>query len=188
MNWIILTYKVPPEPVRKRMALWRKIKGLGALYLQNGICLLPKSDEHVRKLRMLDLEIAECGGEAVVLETVAIDQSQQQKLVSRFNEDRNEAYREFLEQCDVFEGEISKERAAKKFTFAELEENDENLKKLQKWIEKIRKLDFFTAELSGEATRRLEQCEATLDAFGLEVFNAHEESRGGGGTSAGVDA
>ena len=56
--WLLLTYKVPPEPAKKRIALWRKIKGLGAVYLQNGICVLPKTDDHVRRLKMIENEIA----------------------------------------------------------------------------------------------------------------------------------
>ena len=29
-SWLLLTYKVPPEPAAKRVSLWRKLKGLGA--------------------------------------------------------------------------------------------------------------------------------------------------------------
>lgn len=38
-SWL-LTYKVPPEPAAKRIALWRRLKGMGAVYLQKGVCLL----------------------------------------------------------------------------------------------------------------------------------------------------
>ena len=43
----------------KRVALWRRLKGLGAVYLQNGVCLLPKTDDHVRRLKMLENDVAE---------------------------------------------------------------------------------------------------------------------------------
>jgi len=129
--WLLLTYKVPPEPAKKRIALWRKIKGLGAVYLQNGICLLPKTDDHARRLKVIENEIADMEGEAVLLETLGLNRAQQEKLIARFNVDRNEAYQEFLEQCSGFEAEIARESAASKFTYAELEENDEDLKKLR---------------------------------------------------------
>jgi hypothetical protein len=41
-TWLLLTYKVPSEPAIKRFALWLRLKGMGAIYLQNGVCLLPK--------------------------------------------------------------------------------------------------------------------------------------------------
>src|SRR3954467_13563222 len=109
LSWLLLTYKVPPEPAAKRMALWRRIKGMGAVYLQNGVCLLPKTDDHVRRLKMLENDISEMGGDAVILETVALDRGQEDKVVARFKADRDDAYREFIDKCDDFETEISKE-------------------------------------------------------------------------------
>jgi hypothetical protein len=175
--WLLLTYRVPPEPARKRIALWRKIKGLGAVYLQNGVCLLPKTDDHLRRLKITENEIAEMGGEAFLLETVGLDRVQEEKLIARFNADRNEAYVEFLERCSGFEAEIAQESAAGKFTYAELEENDEDLKKLRSWLEKIRKLDFHDASLAKAAGERLERCEALLDRFAQQVFDAQDENR-----------
>jgi hypothetical protein len=176
-TWILLAYKVPPEPAKKRIALWRKIKSLGAVYLQAGVCLLPKTDDHVRRLKILENEISEMEGEAVLLETVGLDRAQEEKLLAHFNADRNEAYQEFLERCAGFEAEIARESAAGKFTFAELEENDEDLKKLVSWLEKIRKLDFHGASLAQESNKRLAQCEALLDAFAQQVFEAQDENR-----------
>jgi hypothetical protein len=77
LHWLLLTYKVPPDPAAKRVALWRKLKGMGAVYLQNGVCLLPKTDEHVRRLKMMENDIATMGGDAVILETVALDRMQE---------------------------------------------------------------------------------------------------------------
>jgi hypothetical protein len=176
-SWLLLTYKVPPEPPKKRVALWRRLKGMGAVYLQNGVCLLPKTDDHVRQLKMLENEIVSMEGESVILETVALDRLQEDKVVARFKADRDEEYREFLAKCADFEAEIAKETADNHFTYAELEENDVDLKKLQSWLEKIRKLDFYVATLALEAEQRLQACEALLDAYAQRVFEAHDENR-----------
>jgi hypothetical protein len=176
----MLAYKVPPEPSRGRIGLWRKLKGMGAVYLQSGVCLLPKTDEHLRKLKILENDIAEMRGEALLLETVGLDQRQHDKVIARFNDDRNEAYQEFIGRCSDFEAEIAKETAAKHFTYAELEENDEDLKKLRGWLDKIGKLDFYGAPLASEAAAHLERCEAVLDTYAREVFAAQEENLPGG--------
>lgn len=174
--WLLLTYKVPPEPATKRIAMWRKLKSMGAVYLQNGVCMLPKTDDHVRRLKMVENDIGEMGGEAVILETVALDKSQEGKVVARFRADRDEEYREFLGRCAEFEKEIAKEIRIKKFTYAELEEEDTDLKKLQGWLEKIKKLDFHGASMAQEATERLRACEALLDDYAKRVFEAQSES------------
>jgi len=83
-----MTYKVPPEPAAKRVSLWRKLKWMGALYLQNGFCILPKTDDHVRRLKMLENDISEAQGELVILETVALDPSQETKVFDAHDENK----------------------------------------------------------------------------------------------------
>jgi hypothetical protein len=176
-RWLLIAYKVPPEPAAKRVAMWRRLKGMGAVYLQNGVCLLPRTDDHARRLKMIENDVAEMGGDAVILETVALDRVQQDRVVARFKADRDDAYREFIDKCDDFEAEIAKETAVRHFTYAELEENDLDLKKLQGWLEKIRKLDFYGGGLAGAAAERLQGCENLLDQYAQQVFDAHDENR-----------
>ena len=176
-NWLLLTYKVPPDPSKNRVALWRRLKSMGAVYLQNGVCLLSKTDDHTRRLKMIENDISEMGGESVILETVALDRAQENKVVARFKADRDEEYIEFFDKCKDFEAEIAKETAANHFTYAELEENDVDLKKLHSWLEKIRKLDFYGANLAVDAQQRLHACEALLDVYAQKVFETYDENR-----------
>jgi len=176
ISWLLLTYKVPPDPPRGRVALWRKLKGMGAVYLQSGLCLLPNTDDHVRRLKMIENDIAELNGEAVILETLPLNRTQEQKVVARFKKDRDEDYTEFLDKCGDFEREVAKEIVANHYTYAELEENDVDLKKLQSWLTKIEKLDFYGGEKAAEARARLNDCEKVLDDYAKRVFDAHEEN------------
>lgn len=34
LTWLLLTYKASPGPSAKRLALWRRLNGMGAVYLQ----------------------------------------------------------------------------------------------------------------------------------------------------------
>lgn len=175
-NWLLLTYKVPSEPSKNRVALWRRLKALGAVYLQNGVCLLPKTEEHNRQLKMIEHEIDQMKGESVLLETIALDKLQQQKVIERFKTDRNDEYQELLGRCADFEKEIIEEIEKQHFSYAELEENDVDLKKLQSWFEKIKKLDFYDAPLSETAAEKLQMCHAMLEDFAQKVFNAQNEN------------
>jgi len=175
--WLLLTYKVPAEPAKRRIALWRKLKALGAVYLQSGVCVLPNVDSHVRRLKLLQNEITAMEGDAVLLETVGLDRVQEQKVIARFSSERNEAYQEFISRCDDFEAEITRERSIGKFTYAEVEENEEDLTKLQAWLAKIVRLDFYGASLRSQAEERLARCTALLDDYAREVFEAQDENR-----------
>jgi len=176
ITWLLLTYKVPPEPSSKRIALWRKLKGLGAVYLQNGVCLLPKTDRHVRNVKVLENDIIQNNGSCVILETAALNKTQHDRVVTRFKLDRDESYEEIIDKCDDFEREIAKEVAAEHLTFAELEENEVDLKKLQGWLGKIQTLDFYGASRADEAQARVDKCENLLDDYANRVFNAHDEN------------
>lgn len=162
----------PPFPLpQARMSL------SNADCIENGVCLLPKADDHKRRLKMVEKEITEMGGHAVILETVALNRVEDEKVIARFKADRDEQYTEFLSKCKDFEAEIMKESAAGNFTYAALEENDVDLKKLQSWFERIRKLDFYGASLASEAEQRLHDCTARLESYAQRVFDSHDENR-----------
>jgi hypothetical protein len=50
------------------------------------------------------------------------------------------------------------------------------LKKLQSWLGKICKLDFYGATLAAEAKKRLRDCEALLETYAQRVFEVHDEN------------
>src|SRR5207244_7654660 len=136
------------------------------------------------RLKMLENDVAEIGGDAVILETIAVDRAQEEKVVARFKADRDEQYRELIDKCDDFEAEIAKETTAEHFTYAELEENDVDLKKLQGWLDKIKKLDFYGGAVAGEADQRLKGCGALLEGYAQRGFNGHGGTRGRAGGRA----
>ena len=176
--WLLLTYKVPPEPSKTRVAIWRRIRSLGAVYIQNGICVLPTSSEHQRQLRMVQAGIEHAGGEAVIFETAAMDSKQQVLMEGRFKHDRDQDYEEFLDKCADYKLEVAKEVDADHYTFAELKENDEDLKKLKSWLEKIKALDFYGASARAAAEEQLAQCEALLESYANEVFEREQNAKG----------
>lgn len=173
-SWLLLTYKVPAEPTKIRVGIWRRIRSLGAVYLQNSICVLPLTTEHQRQLRMVQSDIEHAGGEAVIFETLALDTKQEALVVSRFKHDRDQDYEEFLEKCADYKKEIDKEIKASHYTFAEVKENDEDLKKLKGWLDKIKVLDFYGAPARGAAEKQLAECEALLEGYAHEVFEREQ--------------
>ncbi|MFM9939369.1 MAG: Chromate resistance protein ChrB [Hyphomicrobiaceae bacterium] len=67
----------------------------------------------------------------------------------------------------------------KHFTYAELEENEQEYKKFKSWIEKIRKLDFYKAPRAKEADERLARSEVVPDAYAHNVCGAGGAQAGG---------
>lgn len=176
-EWLLLAYRMPAEPARLRVSVWRRLKGMGALYLQGGVCLLPRTDDHVRRLKVLENDIVEGEGEALLMTSVAFDARQEERIVARFNAERDEEYKELIEKCIAFEREIAEETRVGHFTYAELEENEQEYKKFNSWIARIRGLDFYGAPRAGEAEDHIRRSQAVLDAYAHNVFAAQEENR-----------
>jgi hypothetical protein len=185
-RWLLLAYKVSPEPTRTRVGIWRRIKSLGAIYLQSSVCILPRTSDHERQLKLLQNEIVQAGGIADVLETAALDKQQEMAVVRRFQQDREAQYREFLGKCNDYLVDLKRETQIRNFSFAELQENDEDLKKLNGWVIKIKSLDFYGAPGASEADKRLTECERALEQYASRVYDVEQHSKAGETQERGV--
>jgi hypothetical protein len=174
-RWLLLVYKIPAEPTRLRAGVWRKIRGLGAIYLQNSVAAIPASPSAQRSFRLLRNEIVEMGGAAYLLESAAL--AGQAEICAAFNAARNDEYDEIVDKSVDFLAQVDKEYAAAHFTYAELEENDEDLVKLRNWFAKIQARDVLGAVGSQAAREALETCERKLDEYAARVYAEEGEGR-----------
>lgn len=169
-GWLVLVYKVPAEPTRYRASVWRKLKAVGAIYLQNGVAALPASTGTERVLRGLVHEIAAIQGTAYLLHGTVL--SDEGELRAVFTAARHQEYREVLGRCRDFHAELARERAAANLTFAALEENEDDIAKLAAWLAKVRARDPFGTPLREEAEQALAACRTDLEAFATSVYRA----------------
>jgi hypothetical protein len=139
----------------------------------NGAWVLPVTDEHKAFFAQLTAIVREQGGSATVFATTAIAQHEDETIVARFQADRAREYDEFAERSGEFLAEIEKETRRRKFTFAELEEIEDDLDKLSAWLAKIKARDFFPDARMQRANETLETCGTALRTFADEVY-AHE--------------
>lgn len=175
LQWIVLVYRVPSEPTRLRAAVWRRLKNLGAIYLQNSVAALPADYKSERALRSLRNEIVEgMSGRALLLSSAAM--VGELDLVADFNAARNEEYQEILDRCQGFYAEIEKETAIKHFTYGELEEIEEDLVKLRRWYDKVKERDSFGASRAPDVGVELDKCAAALQGYASLVYEADSDA------------
>ena len=68
-QWLLLIYKVPQDPPGRRTYVWRQLKQLGAVYLQQAAAVLPDRPEARAALEALAGRIREFAGEGALLAT-----------------------------------------------------------------------------------------------------------------------
>jgi len=174
-GWLLLVYRVPSEPTRLRAAVWRRIKSLGAIYLQSSVAALPASSAAERALRKLRSEIADMSGTAILLSCEVL--AGQADILAQFKAARNDEYEEIVDKCADFLAGIDKEYAENHFSYAELEENEVDLVKLRTWLARVRERDAFGADGLQQAVTCLAECEEKLEAYAVRVYAEEAESR-----------
>jgi len=172
-QWLVLVYKVPSEPTRLRATVWRRLKSLGAVYLQNSVAALPVSASGERAMRGLRNEIVEMGGAAQLLRADAL--AGEADVVAAFNAARDEEYAEIVDRCADFLDEIKRETKAKKFTYAELEENEVDLVKLRDWLSTVGTRDTLGAPGAAAAVAGVGRCEKAFEDFTTRVYAANAD-------------
>jgi uncharacterized protein YdbL (DUF1318 family) len=186
----LLLAQLPASPSSARVALWRRVRAVGAVGLQNGAWVLPMTAEHVALFEQLAATVGEQGGSGVVLIASASTKESDAAIVTRFQSDRAREYEEFAERCAALLAEVEKETGRSKFTFAELEEIEQDLDKLSGWLDKIQARDFFPDERHQRSVQTLQRCRQALSGFAQAVYAAEGLHPGGddsGPTGAGPD-
>jgi hypothetical protein len=144
-RWVILVYQLPREPSRHRVAVWRKLKDLGALYLQDGVAALPEDAVTREQLEWLQLRVREAGGGATLWEGRPGTVAEERELVGAFRTSREETYRAIVAEA---------ERVRRK---AEMGGGVllEQLGKLEREFRAERRRDYFRSPLRTEAAAAL---------------------------------
>jgi hypothetical protein len=174
-GWLLLVYRVPSEPTRLRSTVWRRLKSLGAIYLQNSAAALPASVAAERALRKLRSEILDMSGTAALLSCTVL--AGEQEVRAAFQAARDDEYEEIVDKCQDFLGQVKKEYIENHFTYAELEENEVDLVKLKNWLDRVRQRDVFGASGRKAAEKWLVDCEQSLEAYAARVYAEEAESR-----------
>lgn len=181
LRWLLLIYRVPQEPAAHRTYVWRRLKGLGAIYLQQAAAVLPNRPELREMLEELAARIRGYGGEVSLLQTSSPDEAWQINLIERFDQVRDAEYEEVGENVERLEDEIRRERRKGRLTFAQLEDVEAEWERLRRWHERILARDFFEAAGRAEAEAALERARKMLEEFSADVYareGVHAESNG----------
>ncbi|MFE4703501.1 Chromate resistance protein ChrB [Streptomyces sp. NPDC056738] len=171
-RWLVLVIKLPAEPSRHRVAVWRELRRIGALSLGQGIWAVPEvpvfADGVARALELTE----QAGSQAVTLNASGRGPEDAARFQALFTAARSEDWTEFLADCGKFEDELAKEIRIAKFTLAELEEEEQSLERLRRWHRDLTARDVFGAPEAAEASERLEHCAAACEDYAERVFAA----------------
>ncbi len=170
-GWLVLVYRVPTEPASKRVAVWRELKRLGALYLQQCVCVVPWRAPLKTEMERIAAKIPGYGGEFTLFEVPVLGTADEAKIIDAFRAQRDKEYAEIVEECETkFAKEVEFEHFRQNYTYEEAEEITQDLDKIRRWFARVVERDWFDAPGRGEVEGWISRCQELLDAFEQEVY------------------
>lgn len=169
-SWLLITTATPGGSSTLRVYAWRRLRSLGAHYLQQSVCLLPATPATTRETNRLIARLRREGGEGQSLSIRLADQAEEAALIEALSRERSDEYNEVVERTSEFHSELKRERARGRATYTELEESDADLARHQRWLASIRARDYFDAPGYKEAAAAVASCEKDLAAFEAQAL------------------
>ena len=174
-SYLLFIYHVPSQPSAARVGVWRELKRIGALYLQQSVCILPQQEPLLAALQKIADRVNELHGNYHLLPLRELPAEEEAKIVDGFIAQSNLQYDEIIENCEVnFAKEIEFETFRQNFTYAEAEEIRQELDKIRRWYERVVERDWFDAARREQALGSIEHAEQLLEEFEEKVFLKQE--------------
>jgi len=147
-EWVLLAYRLPREPSTPRIAVWRKLRRLGAMQLVDGLVALPADAATIEAFDWLADEVIDAGGEAWTFQARPGSKRQHTALRAQINDAIGTEYRELIDSARAATGEQSRR----------------SVERLRRELRRIQARDHFGAKEAETARRAVERAAAALDA------------------------
>lgn len=159
-----------------RVAVWRELRRIGALPLQQAVVALPEAGGLSDKLDPIAERVRNQGGVVYRFPLRDLSGEERARLTDEWNALRTQEYEEIVEECHTkFEREIEFEIFRGNLTAAEAEEIEADLDKIKSWAARVNERDVFAVPARARAEAAIARCEQLLDDFVQRVYDAETE-------------
>lgn len=172
IKWTLILIQLPKEPSKHRVGVWRELRKGGAVPVSPGTWALPAGPTFQPTLDRAAELCRAGGGTFAVIDAAPRDESATRLISDAFTNARVDEWNEFQADCGKFEAEIAREIAKEKFTFGELEEEEQSLTRLKTWFRDLKKRDILELPEAVEAAKRLQNCVDVLADYAERVYGA----------------
>jgi hypothetical protein len=169
-----------------RMYAWRALRRLGAIYLQQSVCLLPNRPAVARAVTRVAGRVREQSGQARVLQVRLTDAAEHTALMEEQRAERDVEYAEVVQRVPQLLAEIEQETARGRATYAEVEESEADLERFQRWLARISERDYFNAPGGQAARDAVQRCVEALAGFEAAALRVDTGDTGTADDPAGV--
>lgn len=161
MKWVAFSYSSPSgSSSTRRVALWRRLRRLGAISPTGSLYFLPASDETLEAFTLLAQEIEDTEGNALVFRVENFEGSAEKQLTELSRDSCGAEYREIAEEANELEAQWKE--AEKENKEAKSPEIAEAIRRLRKRFGAVERIDFFSSPEGPGASSALESATRLL--------------------------
>lgn len=164
-SWLLLLFTLPTNRNTERVAVWRRLKKIGAVPIKTSTYLLPDEPAQYEQFQWLAQQIRDYGGESTLVRAQEIEGLTKEKVIAMFNDARAKDYAELRKSLQGFIGRRKKMDA--ETAAAELE-------RLTRQFREIREVDFFDSPRGHDIAMLLRRAEGRSRARQLAVLDAKQ--------------
>jgi len=164
-SWLLLLYSLPTNRNTERVAVWRRLKKIGAVQIKTSTYLLPDEPAQYEQFQWLGQQVRDYGGDSTLVRAQEIEGLTREKVISLFNAARDKEYADLRK---ALQGFISRRRKSDaEFAAAELE-------RLTKQFRELRQIDFFDSPRGHDVAMLLRRAEGPRRLAKLQTLDVRQ--------------
>ena len=165
-SWLLLLFSLPTNRNTERVAVWRRLRKMGAVQIKTSTYLLPDEPAQYEQFQWLAQQIRDYGGDSTLVRAQEIEGLTREKVVSLFNAARDKEYVDLKKALQNF---ISRRRGKSDADFAVAE-----LERLTKQFRELRQIDFFDSPRGHDVAMLLRRAEGPRRSLKLRTLDAKQ--------------
>jgi hypothetical protein len=163
LTWLLLLFGLPTKRKTERVAVWRRLKKMGAVQMKTSTYLLPDEPAQYEQFQWLAQQIRDYGGDSTLVRAQEIEGLTRDEVVSLFNTAREAEYFNLKKALQNF---ISRRRKR------DAESAAGELERLTRQFRELRQIDFFDSARGHEVAMLLRRVEGPQRSRKLQTLEA----------------
>jgi hypothetical protein len=133
-SWLLLLFSLPTNRNTERVAVWRRLKKMGAVQIKTSTYLLPDEPAQYEQFQWLAQQIRDYGGDSTLVRAHEIEGLTREKVIAMFNDARAKDYGVLRRSLQTFIARRKK---------LDADEAVGQLERITRQFREVREVDFF---------------------------------------------
>ena len=164
-SWLLLLFSLPTNRNTERVAVWRRLKKIGAVQIKTSTYLLPDEPAQYEQFQWLAQQIRDYGGDSTLVRAHEIEGLTREKVIAMFNDARAKDYGILRKSLQTFIARRKK---------LDADEAVGELERLTRQFREVREVDFFDSARGHDMAMLLRRAADPKRTKQLEVLDAKQ--------------